>query len=91
MANTPGYDFINYLELLVRGIVRERTAVSVAFNEDDQGVLLTLTVHKRDMGRVIGKDGATAKNIRALMHAFGANLGSKVSVKILEPISGATA
>jgi predicted RNA-binding protein YlqC (UPF0109 family) len=81
----PGFDFINYLELIVRGLVRNPAGVSVVFSEDVQGVLLTLGVSPRDMGRIIGKDGATAKALRAIMHTFGANLGAKVSVKILEP------
>lgn len=81
----PGYDYINYLELIVRGLVRNPAGVVVTHSEDEQGVLLTLAVSSRDMGRIIGKDGATAKALRAIMHTFGANLGAKVSVKILEP------
>ena len=74
-----------YLEYVVKGLVRAPERVQVTPSEDEQGVLLTLSVHERDMGRVIGKEGATAKSIRAIMHTFGANLGAKVSVKILEP------
>lgn len=77
--------YVNYLTSIVRGLVRDPNDVQVAYSEDEQGILLTLGVHPKDMGRVIGKEGATAKSLRAIMHTFGANLGGKVSVKILEP------
>ncbi len=50
------------------------------------GVLLSLTVHRDDMGKVIGKEGAVAKAIRTVLRSVGMKNGQKVNLKILEPI-----
>jgi predicted RNA-binding protein YlqC (UPF0109 family) len=52
--------------------------------EDDQGVVLELTVHPDDVGKVIGKRGRTAKALRALVRAAGALEDEDVTVEILD-------
>jgi predicted RNA-binding protein YlqC (UPF0109 family) len=52
------------------------------------GILLTITVSPRDMGRVIGKAGAHIQAMRTLMHMFGLVNSAKISLKVLEPKGG---
>lgn len=52
---------------------------------DDRGILITVTVEKEDMGRLIGKGGETIRAIRQIMHQYGHKIGEKISVKLNEP------
>ena len=49
------------------------------------GVLLTLDVHPDDMGKIIGRKGATAKAIRTLLRVVGMKNNARVNMKINEP------
>jgi predicted RNA-binding protein YlqC (UPF0109 family) len=50
---------------------------------DEKGVLLTLTVHPDDLGRVIGKRGVTAQSLRTLLRAFGTKNDARYNLKIV--------
>ncbi len=52
---------------------------------DEMGVLLTLAVHKDDMGKIIGRSGATAKAIRTVLRVVGMKNEARVNLKIEEP------
>jgi len=52
------------------------------------GVLLSLKVHPEDMGQVIGRGGATARAIRALLRIVGLKSRARVSLEIEEPEGG---
>lgn len=49
---------------------------------DENGPLLTLLVNPKDYGRVIGKDGETARGLRAILVAYGTRHHGKYSIKI---------
>ena len=53
------------------------------------GVLLELAVDPADMGKIIGKDGRTAKAVRTLLRVLGAQNNARVNLKIMEPAGGA--
>lgn len=74
-----------FVEYVVKALVANPDAVSVARSVDDMGVLLELTVDPADMGKVIGKAGATAKSIRTLLRVLGAKNDARVNLKIVEP------
>ncbi len=74
-----------FVEYVVKALVTNPDAVEVKRSVDDMGVLLELTVDPADMGRVIGKAGATAKSIRTLLRVLGAKSDSRVNLKIVEP------
>ena len=78
---------VEYLEAILKGIVTFPEEIKVEKTLDSKGVLLSLTISKNDMGRVIGKEGATAKAIRTLMHTYGYNVQASIFVKILEPVN----
>jgi predicted RNA-binding protein YlqC (UPF0109 family) len=75
----------DFLEYMVKNIVDNPEGVSVVKTVDSTGVLLTLTVDPDDMGKVIGRQGATANALRSLVRASGMKTGDRVSVKISEP------
>lgn len=52
---------------------------------DEMGVLLSLRVDLRDMGKVVGREGVTSKCIRQLLHKFGVPRNSRVNLRIEEP------
>ncbi len=74
-----------FLEETVRALVDNKEAVVVENRTDEMGVLLTLHVAPEDMGKVIGKEGATANAIRILLRIVGAKSNARVNMKISEP------
>lgn len=74
-----------FVEYVVKALVTNPDAVQVRRSIDDMGILLELTVDPADMGKVIGKAGATAKSIRTLLRVLGAKSDSRVNLKIVEP------
>jgi predicted RNA-binding protein Jag len=52
------------------------------------GVLLTLDVNREDMGKIIGKDGGTAKALRIILRVVGMKHNARVNLKINEPVGG---
>jgi len=74
-----------FVEYVVRAIVDNPDAVVVTRSIDDRGVLLELTVDPEDMGKIIGKAGATAKALRTLLRVLGAKSDARFNLKIVEP------
>ncbi len=77
-----------FLEYVVKALVDNPDAVVIDRTVDEMGVLLTLTVHPDDMGKVIGKSGNTAKSIRTLLRIVGMKTDARVNLKIAEPEGG---
>lgn len=75
----------DFVEYVVRQIVDSPDKVIVTRTVDDMGVLLTLTVDKNDMGKIIGKSGQTAKSLRVLVRMIGSRNNERVNLKIAEP------
>jgi len=74
-----------FVEYVVKALVSHPDDVSVRRSVDDMGVLLELSVNPEDMGKVIGKAGATAKSIRTLLRVLGSRNDARVNLKIIEP------
>jgi len=70
---------------VVKQIVENPDDVVVGREVDEMGVLITLKVNKDDMGKIIGKDGQTAKAIRTLLRIIGSKNNARVNLKIVEP------
>lgn len=77
-----------FLEYVVKELVDNPDAVKVDRTVDEMGVLLTLDVHPDDMGKIIGRQGATAKAIRTLLRVVGMKNNARVNLKINEPEGG---
>ena len=74
-----------FVEMVVKAIVEKPDAVKTERTIDEMGVLITLSVDPEDMGKIIGKEGRTAKAIRTLLRVIGAKNNSRVNLKIAEP------
>jgi len=74
-----------FLEFVVTSLVDEPKAVKVSRVVDEMGVLLTLDVGQEDMGKIIGRQGNTAKAIRTLLRVVGMKNNARVNLKINEP------
>ena len=74
-----------FLEYVVKALVDNPDSVKINRTVDEMGVLLTLLVHKDDMGKVIGRSGATAKAIRTVLRVVGMKNDARVNLKIEEP------
>ncbi len=74
-----------FLEYLVKSIVDNPSDVKVERKIDEMGVLLSLKVNQKDMGHVVGRQGATAKSIRSLLRIVGIKNNARVNLKIEEP------
>lgn len=74
-----------FVESMVRPLVDNPADVVTTRTLDERGVLIQLTVNQADMGKVIGREGRTAKSIRSLLRVFGARSNARINLKIIEP------
>ena len=72
-----------FIEFVVKTLVNNPDDVKVTRTIDERGVLLSLTVAPEDVGRVIGKRGATAQAIRTLLRVLGTKNGARYNLKII--------
>jgi predicted RNA-binding protein YlqC (UPF0109 family) len=73
-----------FIEFVVKSLVGKPEAVVVDRRIDEKGVLLELTVDPEDLGRVIGKRGATAQSLRTLLRALGTKNDARYNLKIID-------
>jgi len=78
-----------FVEFVVKSLVSNPGAVMVKRTIDEKGVLLELTVDPEDLGRVIGKRGATAQSLRTLLRALGTKNDARYNLKIVDNGEGA--
>ena len=77
-----------FVEYIVKSLVGHPDDVSVERIIDEKGVLLSLTVHPEDLGRVIGKRGITAQSLRTLLRALGTKNDARYNLKIVNTDGG---
>ncbi len=73
-----------FVEFIVMSIVSKPDKISIERTIDEKGVLLELTVDPEDLGRVIGKRGATAQSLRTLLRALGTKNDARYNLKIVD-------
>lgn len=73
-----------FIEYVVKSLVGNPDAVHIDRRIDEKGVLLELTVDPEDLGRVIGKRGATAQSLRTLLRALGTKNDARYNLKIID-------
>ena len=69
---------------LVQNLVSDPASVSVQQSEKGDEIVFSLRVAPDDMGKVIGRHGRIAKEIRTLMKSVGNRADKKVSVEIVD-------
>ncbi len=79
---------VEFLEFVIKALVEKPEDVKIVRTVDEMGVLMTLDVHKDDMGKIIGREGNTAKAIRTLLRVVGMKNNARVNLKINEPAGG---
>jgi predicted RNA-binding protein YlqC (UPF0109 family) len=79
-----------FIEYIVKELVGHPDDVVVERRIDEKGVLLELTVNPEDLGRVIGKRGATAQSLRTLLRALGTKNDARYNLKIVNNDEPAT-
>ena len=73
-----------FIEYIVKSLVGNPDEVKIERRIDEKGVLLELTVAQDDLGRVIGKRGATAQSLRTLLRALGTKNDARYNLKIVD-------
>lgn len=81
MATSIDEQFVEYI---VKSLVNNPDGVKIDRRIDEKGVLLELTVDAEDLGRVIGKRGATAQSLRTLLRALGTKNEARYNLKIVD-------
>jgi len=71
------------LEFIARNLVDDPDAVRVEEVPGQRGATLQLTVADDDIGKVIGKNGRTARAIRSVVRAASINSGDSIMVEIV--------
>jgi uncharacterized protein len=72
------------VQYLAKSLVRNPDAVEVKETQTDDASVFELKVAKEDLGRIIGKQGRTAKSIRTLLNAAASRSNRKVVLEIVE-------
>jgi predicted RNA-binding protein YlqC (UPF0109 family) len=72
------------VENIAKALVDDPDQVSVAMVEGEQTTVLELRVAQPDLGKVIGKQGRTARAIRTILGAAGMKLRKRFVLEILE-------
>jgi len=77
-----------FLDFVIKSLVEFPQDVKITRTVDEMGVLMTLDVNGADMGKIIGREGNTAKAIRTLLRVVGMKNNARVNLKINEPAGG---
>jgi predicted RNA-binding protein YlqC (UPF0109 family) len=78
-------DRINTMILrITEMLVDNPDAIRISEENRDDTIILVLSVDKPDVGKVIGRNGQTAKALRALVNAAATRMGEKVLLEIRE-------
>lgn len=84
MATDQGGDMRALVEQIARALVDEPEHASVQSVDGEQVTVLELRVSPNDLGKVIGKQGRTARSIRTILSAAGMKLRKRFTLEILE-------
>ncbi|MEQ1561313.1 MAG: KH domain-containing protein [Nitrospira sp.] len=79
---------VQFLDFVIKALVENPNDVKITRTVDEMGVLMTLDVNQADMGKIIGREGNTAKAIRTLLRVVGMKNNARVNLKINEPAGG---
>ena len=72
------------IEAIARSLVDRPDQVEVREVRGESTVVIELRVAKEDLGKVIGKKGATAEAMRIILHAAAAKLKKRSTLEIIE-------
>jgi predicted RNA-binding protein YlqC (UPF0109 family) len=84
MASEQGGDMRMLVEEIAKALVDEPEQVQVSAIDGEQTTVLELRVAPNDLGKVIGKQGRTARSIRTILGAASMKLKKRYTLEILE-------
>lgn len=73
------------IHFLASSLVDDPTSVKVEERGTPEDLMLSLSVRREDLGKVIGKKGRTAKAMRTLLSAAGQRQKKRIALEIIEP------
>ena len=79
-----GGDMRALIEQIAKALVDEPDQVSISQIEGEQSTVLELKVAPNDLGKIIGKQGRTARALRTLLSAAGMKLHKRFTLEIVE-------
>lgn len=74
----------DFLQFVVTRLVDRPDAVSLTPVDNGKQTVYELRLHPTDMGKIIGRQGATISAIRALLQAASAKQGQRCSLEVVE-------
>lgn len=77
-------DYRALVEYIAKQLVTDPSSVEVTGSEGEEGLSVRILVAAGDVGRIIGKRGATINAIRQVVRASAAKAGDKVDVDVEE-------
>ena len=72
------------IEYIAKSLVDNPDAVTITEREKDKAIVYELRVGSGDLGKVIGKNGRTARSIRTLLNAAATRAGKRAVLEIVE-------
>ena len=84
MVSEQGGDMRALVEQIAKALVDEPEQVAVRSIDGEQVTVLELRVSPNDLGKVIGKQGRTARSMRTILGAVGMKLKKRLTLEILE-------
>jgi len=84
LRDKPESDMKEFIEFIARHLVEDPDQVEVTVDESEKGLLFRLIVGEKDIGRVVGKEGRTARSLRTLLTAVAARRGQRANLEIVD-------
>jgi predicted RNA-binding protein YlqC (UPF0109 family) len=84
MAEATRQSIQAMIEYIATSLVEEPRSVEVRESTKEDYIVMELTVRPEDLGKVIGKNGQTARAIRTLVNAAASRAGEKIIFEIRE-------
>jgi hypothetical protein len=83
-GNSPVHEMVSLVTEIACALVDRPEGVSVEAIADGEGTLIRLRVAHSDVGKVIGKQGRTARSVRTILSAASMKLRHRFSLDIVE-------
>jgi len=80
--SVAGEGIEGFVSYVVRSLVDSPEQVRISTADGDRGTIITVSCEKKDIGKIIGKNGKTIAAIRALANGAGGRMGKRVSVEV---------
>jgi predicted RNA-binding protein YlqC (UPF0109 family) len=81
-AAAAGEGIEGFVLYVIRALVDNPDSVRVTAAETERATVLTVSCEKKDIGKIIGKNGKTIAAIRALANGAGGRMGKRVNVEV---------